>query len=322
MTSLNILVADDDPIWRQRLAQLAESATKRFHAVSTWADLFSSIKLGDVSHVITDLSLGPDSNSGLDHLDILDEIGIAVPTLVICTHYDAAVMRRLNKLKFIRGIVPKSRILENLPTIRAFLNDIPTEIRLKEIFDFANWSTILEANRVDRDPRIVFVVHGRNATARKSVFDFLRALGLRPMEWGHAIKATGTGLPFIGDVLHDSFQRAAAVVVVLTGDDIGKVHPDYLTASDLPHERKLTPQARQNVIFEAGMALGIWPTNTLILQFGEVRPFTDIAGRHLVHYGNDREFRQQFVSRLKIVGCEVDDNGIDWLTAGMFNKIS
>ncbi|MDO9443557.1 MAG: DNA-binding protein, partial [Beijerinckiaceae bacterium] len=33
----------------------------------------------------------------------------------------------------------------------------------------------------------VFVVHGRDGALRQSMFDFLRALNLHPLEWDHAI---------------------------------------------------------------------------------------------------------------------------------------
>ncbi|WP_290471296.1 hypothetical protein [Leifsonia sp. 71-9] len=39
----------------------------------------------------------------------------------------------------------------------------------------------------------VFVVHGRNAAARDSMFTFLRSLGLKPIEWDQAIALTGKG---------------------------------------------------------------------------------------------------------------------------------
>jgi predicted nucleotide-binding protein len=32
------------------------------------------------------------------------------------------------------------------------------------------------------DPRKVFVIHGRNELARKALFDFLRSIGLDPIE--------------------------------------------------------------------------------------------------------------------------------------------
>lgn len=51
------------------------------------------------------------------------------------------------------------------------------------------------------DTRKVFVVHGRNEPARKGLFDFLRSIGLDPIEWSEAIRLTGKGSPHIGEVL-------------------------------------------------------------------------------------------------------------------------
>jgi predicted nucleotide-binding protein len=56
------------------------------------------------------------------------------------------------------------------------------------------------------DARKVFVIHGRNEPARRGLFDFLRALGLEPIEWSQAIAMTGQGSPYIGDVL-DAVSR-------------------------------------------------------------------------------------------------------------------
>ena len=38
-------------------------------------------------------------------------------------------------------------------------------------------------NPMPKHPRDVFVVHGRNGVIRDAVFDFLRSVGLNPMEW-------------------------------------------------------------------------------------------------------------------------------------------
>ncbi len=45
------------------------------------------------------------------------------------------------------------------------------------------------------DKRKVWVVHGRNLKARDAMFAFLRAIGLKPMEWGEALALTGKGTP-------------------------------------------------------------------------------------------------------------------------------
>ena len=67
--------------------------------------------------------------------------------------------------------------------------------------------------------REVFVVHGRNDKARIGLFDFLRAIDLRPLEWSDAIALTGKGSPYVGEVLDAAFSNAHAVVVLFTPDD-------------------------------------------------------------------------------------------------------
>src|SRR5262245_36790070 len=40
--------------------------------------------------------------------------------------------------------------------------------------------------------RSIFVVHGRDLALRDSMFQFLRSINLRPLEWGELTAATGT----------------------------------------------------------------------------------------------------------------------------------
>lgn len=169
------------------------------------------------------------------------------------------------------------------------------------------------------DPKKIFVVHGRNHAARSAMFAFLRAIGLEPIEWDQAVSFTGQGSPYIGDVLDQAFADAQAVVVLLTGDDVARLRPGYLTEHDPPHERALTPQARPNVLFEAGLAFGRHPERTILVSLGQTRPFSDIAGRHTIHISNGVLSRQQLADRLKIAGCVVDIVGkTDWHSAGDF----
>lgn len=66
------------------------------------------------------------------------------------------------------------------------------------------------------DPRIVFVVHGRNIGRRDALFRFLRSIGLKPLEWSQALMSTGRTSPYIGEVLDAAFAKAQAVVVLMT----------------------------------------------------------------------------------------------------------
>ena len=165
----------------------------------------------------------------------------------------------------------------------------------------------------------VFVVHGRNEELRKSMFDFLRSIGLKPIEWSQAIQMTGETAPFVGNILDQAFLHAQAVVVLLTGDDEARLRPEYHTEKMPDYERNLTPQSRPNVLFEAGLALGRFPKQTIIVEVGELRPFSDIAGRHTIRLNNSTKTRQDVAQRLATAGCTVDLSGTDWHQTGNFD---
>ena len=177
-----------------------------------------------------------------------------------------------------------------------------------------------EEKSLASDPKKVFVVHGRNEKARSAMFSFLRSIGLHPIEWSEAISYTKTGSPYVGDILEHAFKVAQAVVVLITGDDIAKLSAQYVKANDPEFEKKFTPQARPNVIFEAGLALGSQPQRTIIVELGKNRPFSDIAGRHILQINSEPKARHALVSRLKTAGCNIDiENKSDWLHEGDFD---
>jgi predicted nucleotide-binding protein len=170
------------------------------------------------------------------------------------------------------------------------------------------------------DPRRVVVVHGRNSAARNSLFRFLRSINLDPIEWGEAIRMTNNASPYIGDALNHAFANSQAAVVLLSGDDLARLGTRFLKDSDGAEERELTPQARPNVLFEAGLALGIHPERTVIVQVGSTRAFSDIVGRHIILMDDLPGCRYLLVGRLKTAGCDVRTEGkTDWLHEGDFD---
>lgn len=176
---------------------------------------------------------------------------------------------------------------------------------------------------VDVDRRKVWVVHGRNAKARDAMFAFLRAIGLEPMEWGEALALTGKGTPYTGEVLDRAFCEAQAVVVLITGDDLARLGTRYCEPHDPPDETEPTPQARPNVLFEAGMAFGKYPDRTVLVHLGRTRPFSDVAGRNTVHIANALRNRQALADRLRTAGSSVKtEHRNDWHSAGDFDGAS
>ena len=165
----------------------------------------------------------------------------------------------------------------------------------------------------------VFVVHGRDVKTRDEMFTFLRAIGLKPLEWSQAIRLTREASPFVGTILDKTFEHAAAIVVLLTPDDEARLRRKFQKPKEPDHEKNLTGQARANVLFEAGMAFGSHPKSTVLVQVGEVRPFSDIGGRHVVHLTNAVQSRKELATKLTIAECDVDTSGDHWLTAGDFS---
>ena len=152
------------------------------------------------------------------------------------------------------------------------------------------------------DNRKVFVIHGRNEAARAAMFAFLRSLHLQPLEWSEIVVETGKPAPYVGEVLDKGFELAQAAVALMTPDDIAKLRKPYHASRERDWEINLTPQPRQNVLFEAGMAMGRFPDRTVIVELGDLRPMSDIYGRHVVRMDNTQVKRQDLAQRLETAG--------------------
>ena len=182
--------------------------------------------------------------------------------------------------------------------------------------------TFAQTTRVNRPPadvREVFVVHGRNTAARNALFEFLRAIDLHPLEWSEAVSGTGKASPYIGEILDVAFFRAHAVVVLMTPDDEARLKEQFWSANELSHETELTGQARPNVLFEAGMAMGREQDRTVLVELGTLRPFSDIGGRHVIRLNDTSQSRQELAHRLRDAGCPANLDGTDWHGAGDFS---
>ncbi|MFG1614690.1 CATRA conflict system CASPASE/TPR repeat-associated protein [Nonomuraea wenchangensis] len=166
--------------------------------------------------------------------------------------------------------------------------------------------------------RHVFVVHGRDEQVRTAVFDFLRALDLRPLEWEQLVEQTGSSLPFLGEVVARAVTRAQAAVVVMTPEDEVRLHPELLAPDDDPAEETVAMQVRPNVLIELGMALATYPDRTIILMVGDHRPIADLGGRNYVRLTDRPESLRKIALRLRLAGCRLDDQGQDWLDGRRF----
>jgi predicted nucleotide-binding protein len=172
------------------------------------------------------------------------------------------------------------------------------------------------------DRRAVMVVYGRNGRARQAMFDFLRAVDLRPMEWTELVGAANIGAPYIGEVLDGAFARAQAAVILSTPDDLARLRSEFIPEGDPDREAEVRGQARPNVFFEAGMAMGRFPRRTILTELGQLRPASDVAGRHAVRLNEGPECRRDLAQRLENAGCTTNTTGTDWLSAGNFSPVA
>lgn len=200
------------------------------------------------------------------------------------------------------------RALQGLASVLAVATDGPIR------WQGGAWRS--PANATSEFARTVFVIVGRDTRARRVVFDFLRALHLHPIEWNEALATTGQGSPYLGEVLDKVLGTGAAVIVLQTPDDEVRLKPEHANGEDDP-ELAVHGQARPNVIFEAGMAFAARPDTTLIVEFGKVRPFSDIAGRYVVRLDDTSKSKHRLAERLRAVGCAVDTTGSDWLSVDL-----
>jgi predicted nucleotide-binding protein len=180
-------------------------------------------------------------------------------------------------------------------------------------------SRALQPSAIEPDPKKVYVVYGRDNKLREDFFSFLRALHLEPIEF--SARLTGKASPYIGQILDAAFKSAKAVVVLFSPDDEARLKAKFQKPNDPRHEKKLTSQPRQNVLFEAGLAFGTFgDERTILVKVGELRPFSDVLGRYEARLTNDAKTRQDLAHRLKDAGCDIDINQAesDWLTVGNF----
>jgi predicted nucleotide-binding protein len=162
----------------------------------------------------------------------------------------------------------------------------------------------------------VFVVHGRNDRARKQVKKFLRALGLKPHTWKDAEPWTGKGSPNTMDILRAAFDHAYAVVVILTPDEQALLLREYVSRRK-PEEALPRYQARGNVFFEAGMALGLQEARTILVRMGDCAMPSDMDGLSRVELDDTIAKRKQFKKRLEGIGCRGEPiHPQAWKTAG------
>ncbi len=169
--------------------------------------------------------------------------------------------------------------------------------------------------------RRVFVIHGRDEEVRERMFDFLRALDLKPLEWEALVAASGSTAPFLGDVVQRAPVLARAALVLLTPDDVVNLHPGLHDHGEADFEVADGCQPRPNVLIELGMVLTAYPERAIIVELGRLRPIADLAGRNVIRFDGSAISLGKLAERLKSAGCTADTQGSDWRNTRRFQGL-
>ncbi|MBB5829045.1 CATRA conflict system CASPASE/TPR repeat-associated protein [Micromonospora carbonacea] len=147
----------------------------------------------------------------------------------------------------------------------------------------------------DEPKRELFVIHGDAERARKALFDFLRDIRLRPLEWDDLVARTGSVAPERGAVLRQAFADHTASLVLFAPGPGGS--PDVL----------------------AGMAVALQPDRTILVRLGRAGLPDALSGRFAVHLdGASPVGLHQLAQLLRRLGYAVETDGTDWLDTNRF----
>lgn len=169
----------------------------------------------------------------------------------------------------------------------------------------------------------IFVVHGRDSALTNDMYAFLNSIGLNAIEWNEAIKgAKGGANPIVGDIINQAMKRAQGILVLLSPDEDAKLKNKFASPKDKKIGlNKLDGQPRPNVIFEAGLALGAHSDKTILVQVGDIREISDIAGKHMAHLTNKPASRKALAMRLRDkLKFRVNLDGDRWMDVGNFDR--
>jgi predicted nucleotide-binding protein len=164
-----------------------------------------------------------------------------------------------------------------------------------------------------QDSKRIFIIYGRNHKAVSELKKFLNALGLRDWTFDQVSFELGPN-PVISDIVRRGVSGAQAVIALFTPDEYVSLEPMLRFSSDDDKEVRRW-QPRPNVLYEAGLAMGMNKEGTLFVTIGKVDLPSDLDGIHRIRLNNSNESRHLLRKRLEAAGCEIDTgSSIEWLS--------
>lgn len=131
-------------------------------------------------------------------------------------------------------------------------------------------------------PRI-FIVHGHHEELLAEVSECLRRLGAEPV----VLRDQAAGGRTIIENLERQASQVVYAVVLMTGDDWGRVGIRRIKGKSFKHLASPAPRARQNVVFEAGLFVGkLGRANVCFLHAPRLEQPSDLHGVIYINLGD------------------------------------
>jgi Predicted nucleotide-binding protein containing TIR-like domain len=163
-------------------------------------------------------------------------------------------------------------------------------------------------------PKRIFIIYGHDQAAYATLRKFIKSLGLTELAFERVADEFDDPNPFIAEVVMKGIDIADAVIALFTPDERAALYsPD--TADAANSEARWQP--RPNVIFEAGVALGLAPERTILVTLGsDIRLFSDLSGKHFIDLTGSgaKERLRRKLSRVLKVDFQTKPN---WLVASV-----
>jgi predicted nucleotide-binding protein len=158
---------------------------------------------------------------------------------------------------------------------------------------------VLSASVIPELSKKVFIVHGHDSELKQATTLLVTQLGLEPVILHQQSKQGQT----IIESLSTHASKSGFAIVLLTADDVGGVKGTKHSALHL--------RARQNVIFEMGLFIGILGRARVcaVYETGVERP-SDLDGILYVKYDSPGQWRHDVAKEIQDAGYVVDRNKI------------
>ena len=152
--------------------------------------------------------------------------------------------------------------------------------------------------------RRAFIIHGHDLDARDELAQFVRAAGLDVLHFDLAESDAGR-IETILSKVRNGIRDADVVIVLLTPDEQAAFHNprtgDYMERSARKEELGGW-QPRPNVLFEAGVAIGVAESKTILVKLGPVREISDLGGLKFIDLDADTAKQQLLQAFSRIIG--------------------